>query len=75
MALGPGGEEARCFGHGSGRRRAAVSVAAALRARKEVLGVAEVVVGRRGGAGHPFIGELRRWRFGGVRAEAGERCG
>ena len=30
MALGPGGEEARCFGHGSGRRRAEVALAAAL---------------------------------------------
>ena len=42
---------------------------------EEVLKAAEVVVGRRGGAGRPFIGELRRWRFGGARAEAGERCG
>ena len=30
MALGLGGEEARCFGHGSGRRRAEVALAAAL---------------------------------------------
>ena len=44
--LGPGRQERR--------RRAAVRAAAALRAGREELEVAEVVVGRRSGAGRPL---------------------
>jgi len=66
LALGMGGEEARCFGHGSGRRRAAVSVAAALRAREEGWLVMVAVSDARG----PFyrrsrsveVGARRWWR-------------
>ena len=71
LALGPSGEEARCFGHGSGRRRAAVCVAAALRARGGGHAVVEAVVERRSGAGGPFIGRVRRWREGSWRWPAG----